>query len=63
MDSSGFIDSSDVKKALLRSGKNIKNEKEVDKMIDEFAPEDMNYKVSLDDFLKMFDIDINEEKK
>ena len=54
VDSSGFIDSSDVKKALLRFGKNIMNEKDVDKMIDEVTTEDSKFKVSLDDFLKMF---------
>lgn len=63
VDSSGFICSSDVKKALLRSGKNITNEDDVDKMIDEVTDEDLKFKVSLDDFLKMFDIDLEYIKK
>ena len=62
VDSSGFIDSSDVKKALLRSGKNINNEDDVDKMIDEVTIEDAKFKVSLSEFLKMFDIDLEKEE-
>lgn len=60
VDANGFIDSNDVKKALLRSGKDVKNGKDVEKMIDEVSPIPEDIKVSLNDFLKMFD---TEEKK
>lgn len=58
VDDSGFIDSSDVKKALLRSGKKILNSDEIDKMLAEVNCLKQP-KVSLEDFLKLFDINHN----
>ena len=55
VDDSGFIDASDVKKALLRSGKNIVHEEDVEKMLEEVTNMDFP-KVSLDDFLKLFGV-------
>lgn len=63
IDSSGYIDSSDVKKALLRSGKKFTDQNDVDKMIDEVTAEDKKFKVSLDEFLKLFDVDLEIEDK
>lgn len=55
VDDSGFIDASDVKKALLRSGKKIINSEDIDVMLAEVTTLDQP-KVSLEDFLKLFDI-------
>jgi len=54
VDDSGFIDASDVKKALLRSGKNIIHDEEIEKIIEEVTSFEMP-KISLEDFLKLFD--------
>ena len=57
VDDSGFIDSSDVKKALLRSGKKILNSEDIEKMLSEVTMVDLP-KVSLGDFLALFDYDL-----
>jgi len=54
VDDSGYIDASDVKKALLRSGKNIIHDEDVLKMLEEVAGIELP-KVSLEDFLRLFD--------
>ena len=54
VDDSGFIDASDVKKAMLRSGKNIIHDEEIEKMLEEVTSIDMP-KLSSEDFLKLFD--------
>jgi len=54
VDDSGFIDACDVKKALLRSGKNIIHDEEIELMLEEVTSIDMP-KLSLEDFLKLFD--------
>ncbi len=55
VDDSGYIDSSDVKKALLRSGKKILNSEDIDKMLAEVGTLKQP-KVSLEDFLILFNI-------
>jgi calcium-dependent protein kinase len=55
MDDSGFIDASDVKNALLRSGKKIINSEDIDVMLAEVTSLNQP-KVSLEDFLNLFDI-------
>ena len=55
MDDSGFIDASDVKNALLRSGKKIINSEDIDVMLAEVTALNQ-HKVSLEDFLNLFDI-------
>lgn len=55
VDNSGYIDASDVKKALLRSGKNVVHDEEIQKILEEVTSIDFP-KVSLDDFLKLFDV-------
>ena len=55
VDDSGFIDDSDVKNALLRSGKKIINSEDIDNMLAEITTLNQP-KVSLEDFLKLFDI-------
>ncbi len=55
VDDSGFIDAFDVKKALLRSGKKIINSEDIDVMLAEITTLHQP-KVSLEDFLKLFDI-------
>ena len=55
VDESGFIDANDLKNALLRSGKKILNSKEIDKMIEEVTQKNQE-KISLEDFLKLFQI-------
>ena len=55
VDDSGFIDDSDVKKAMLRSGKNIIHDEDVQKMLEEVTSIDFP-KISMGDFLKLFDI-------
>lgn len=57
VDDSGYIDSSDVKNALLRSGKKILNAEDIDKMLSEVASFSQP-RVSLDDFLKLFNLSI-----
>jgi len=57
VDDSGYIDSSDVKNALLRSGKKILNAEDIDKMLSEVASFSQP-RVSLEDFLKLFDLSI-----
>jgi calcium-dependent protein kinase len=52
MDDSGFIDSGDLKDALLRSGKKIINPEEIDKMIEEVTSQQK--KLSLEEFLNLF---------
>ena len=53
VDNSGFIDSSDLKNALLRSGKKILNNDDIDGIIQEVAHKE---KISLEEFLGLFDI-------
>ncbi len=57
VDDSGFIDASDVKKALLRSGKNVIHDEDIKRMLEEVTNIDFP-KVSLEDFLKLFDCQI-----
>lgn len=52
IDRSGYIDSHDIKNALLRSGKHIINQEEVDKIIEEVGED--KQKISLSEFLKIF---------
>ena len=55
VDDSGYIDKSDIKNALLRSGKKIVHENDIDQMMKEVKVNNQG-KISLNDFLKMFDI-------
>jgi calcium-dependent protein kinase len=53
IDGSGYIDASDLKNALLRSGKKILNTEDIEAMIEEAAHKE---KISLEEFLSLFDI-------
>ena len=55
VDDSGYIDKSDIKNALLRSGKKIVNENDIDQMMKEIKINNQG-KISMGDFLKLFDI-------
>jgi calcium-dependent protein kinase len=52
VDDSGYICSSDIKNAMLRSGKQIINTEEIDKIIEEVNQN--TEKISLEEFLKLF---------
>lgn len=54
VDNSGFIDAGDLRNALLRSGKKVVNEKEIDEIIKEVNQKEK--KISLSQFLQIFDI-------
>ena len=54
VDDSGFIDASDLRNALLRSGNQVVNEKEIDEIIKEVNEHEK--KISLEQFLNLFDI-------
>lgn len=56
VDDSGYIDASDVKKALLRSGKNVVHDGDIQKMLEEVTRIEFP-KVSLEDFLKLFEVE------
>jgi calcium-dependent protein kinase len=53
IDGSGYIDASDLKNALLRSGKKILNTEDIEAMIEEVAHKE---KISLEEFLGLFDM-------
>ena len=55
IDNSGYICSSDIKYALLRYGKKVLNNKEIDSMLIEVSNMNKN-KISLEEFLDLFDI-------
>ena len=55
VDDSGYIDKSDIKNALLRSGKKIVNENDIDQIMKEIKINNQG-KISVGDFLKLFDI-------
>jgi calcium-dependent protein kinase len=55
VDDSGYICSSDIKNAMLRSGKQIINTEEIDKIIEEVNQN--NQKISINEFLKLFGYD------
>jgi calcium-dependent protein kinase len=52
VDDSGYICSTDMKNAMLRSGKQVINTEDIDKIIEEVNQ--TNEKISLDEFLKIF---------
>jgi len=52
VDDSGYIDSTDIKNAMLRSGKQVINTEDIDKIIEEVNQ--TNKKISLEEFLKIF---------
>ena len=54
IDDSGYIDAGDLKNALLRSGKQVVNPKEIDEIIQEINAKDK--KISLEQFLQLFDL-------
>ena len=54
IDDSGYIDAGDLKKALLRSGKQVVNPKEIDEIIYEINVKDK--KIPLEQFFKLFDL-------
>jgi calcium-dependent protein kinase len=56
VDDSGYICSSDIKNAMLRSGKQIINTEEIDKIIEEVNQN--TEKISLEEFLKLFGYEI-----
>ena len=60
IDNNGNICSSDIKNAMLRSGREIINEEEIDKIISEVSQNQKS--VTLEEFLKMFGYDELEEK-
>ena len=51
VDNNGSIDKNDIKNALLRNGKKIVNEEEIEKIIKEV---DKNGKIIMSNFLKLF---------
>jgi Ca2+-binding EF-hand superfamily protein len=51
VDNNGSIDKNDIKNALLRNGKKIINEDEIEKIIKEV---DKNGKITISNFLKLF---------
>ena len=55
VDDSGFICSTDIKNAMLRSGKQVINTEDIDKIIEEVNQ--TNEKISLDEFLKIFGLE------
>ena len=59
IDDSGYIDAGDLKKALLRCGKKIVNEEEIEKIIEEVNHDNRitNGKISLDVFLHLFEVE------
>ena len=54
IDDSGYIDASDLKNTLLRSGKQVVNPSEIDDIIQEINAKDN--KISLEQFLQLFDL-------
>ena len=52
VDNSGFIDSTDLKDALLRSGKKVVNTEDIDVMIEEVTSQQK--KLSMEEFLNLF---------
>ena len=54
IDDSGYIDASDLKNTLLRSGKQVVNPSEIDEIIQEINAKDN--KISLEQFLQLFDL-------
>ena len=56
IDDSGYIDSADLKNALLRCGKKIVNEEEIEKIIDEVNIDNQK-KISLETFMKLFEVE------
>jgi calcium-dependent protein kinase len=57
IDDSGYIDSSDLKNVLLRSGKNVLNVNELDKILEEVSQQQQQ-KLSFSEFLKIFGYDL-----
>lgn len=58
VDDSGYIDKSDIKNTLIRSGQKIINENDIDNIINEICQQQGNNegKISFDEFLKMFGV-------
>jgi len=61
IDNSGYIDTVDIENFLLRSGKKITNSEDIDKMLIEIS-DNKKPIIYLKEFLKLFEIDINNDK-
>lgn len=62
IDDSGTIDSLDIKNAFLRSGKEVLNHNEVNKIMKEIIKEEGNDRITLAEFLKLFGYECDEFK-